>query len=143
MSDRPGLPPDVILLPPSAGRAYSMGPMQSVFKADGAETGDRYSVSEWWLAANQTGPGPHAHEANEEVFYVLEGTMTFQVGTAFVDAPAGTFLRVPAGVTHDFMNRTDGRSGVLNVFMPGGFEERMPEIVRWYEESAREPPPAA
>lgn len=72
-----------------------MGPMQSVFKADGAETGDRYSASEWWLDPNAPGPGPHAHEANEEVFYVIAGTMTFQVGEAFVEAPAGTFLRVP------------------------------------------------
>jgi hypothetical protein len=26
-----------------------MGRIQSVFKADGAETADRYSISEWWL----------------------------------------------------------------------------------------------
>lgn len=107
--------------------------MRSVFKADGIETGNRYAVSEWWLDANQPGPGPHAHEANEELFYVMAGTMTFQVGDAFVDAPAGTFLRIPPGVTHDFMNRTDEQAGVLNVFIPGGFEARMPEIVAWYE----------
>jgi hypothetical protein len=57
---------EVIFLPPGAGRSYDAGPMHAVFKADGAETEDRYCVSEWWLEAGQAGPGPHSHEANEE-----------------------------------------------------------------------------
>jgi mannose-6-phosphate isomerase-like protein (cupin superfamily) len=80
--------------------------MRSLFLADGAETGDRYSVSIWWGEPGQPGPGPHAHAANEELFYVIDGTMTFQVGDRNVDAVAGTFLRIPAGVVHDFENRT-------------------------------------
>lgn len=48
-------------------------------------------------------------------------------------------------MTHDFLNRTGERAGVLNVFMPGGFEERMPEIVGWYEgqDGGAPSPPAA
>ena len=120
---------EVIFLPPGGGRSYEAGPMHAVFKADGQETDDRYCVSEWWLEAGQPGPGPHAHEANEELFYVLEGTMTFLVGTESIEAPRGSFLRIPAGTTHDFENRSDGRAGALNVFIPGGFETLMPRIV--------------
>ncbi len=136
VTDPTDYPHGVIFLPPGGGRTYSLGPMQSVFKADGDESGDRYCVSEWWLDAHQPGPGPHAHEANEELFYVLEGTLTFQVGTAIIDASKGSFLRVPAGVSHDFENRSDHRAGVLNVFIPGGFEKMMPEIVKWFESNA-------
>ncbi|HYJ78364.1 MAG TPA: cupin domain-containing protein [Longimicrobiaceae bacterium] len=125
-------PPGVILLPPGAGRHYPCGPMQGVFLADGEETGDRYSVSIWWVDAGKPGPGAHSHAANEELFYVIEGTMTFLVGDRHVDAVAGTFLRIPAGVTHDFENRTSRRAGALNVFIPGGFESNMPAIVEWY-----------
>jgi mannose-6-phosphate isomerase-like protein (cupin superfamily) len=110
--------------------------MRSVFLADGAETGDRYSVSIWWVAPGQPGPGAHAHDANEELFYVIEGTMTFLVGDVHVDAAAGTFLRIPAGVTHDFENRTAHPAGALNVFVPGGFEANMPAIVEWYRRAA-------
>jgi hypothetical protein len=39
----------VIVLTPGQGRTYDCGTMQAVFKADGAETGDRFSVSEWRL----------------------------------------------------------------------------------------------
>jgi len=53
----------------------------------------------------------HAHEANEELFYVLEGTMSFLAGEEWVDARRGSFLRVPAGTTHDFENRSDARAG--------------------------------
>lgn len=47
-----------------------------VFKADGAETDDRYCVSEWWLESCDSGPGPHSHQDNVEIFYVIEGTMS-------------------------------------------------------------------
>ena len=128
---------EVIFLPPGAGRAYEAGPMRAVFKADGAETNDRYCVSEWWLEAGQPGPGPHAHAANEELFYVLEGTMSFLVGADRVDAARGSFLRIPAGTTHDFANRGTVRAGVLNVFIPGGFETTMPRIVAHLAEASR------
>lgn len=129
-------PPGVIVLAPGEGRHYPCGPMQSVFLADGAETGDRYSVSIWWVDPGKPGPGAHAHDANEELFYVIAGTMTFLVGDQHVDAAAGTFLRIPAGVTHDFENRTTERAGALNVFIPGGFEANMPAIVDWFRAQA-------
>jgi mannose-6-phosphate isomerase-like protein (cupin superfamily) len=129
---------DLIFLPPGAGRAYDAGPMHAVFKADGAETDDRYCVSEWWLDAGQPGPGPHSHEANEELFYVVEGTMSFLIGEEWGEAPRGSFLRVPAGTTHDFENRGDARAGVLNVFIPGGFEILMPRIVGYMETASED-----
>lgn len=132
MSSSHSLPPGVILLPPGEGRQYHCGPMRSVFLADGAESGNRYSVSVWWVAPRSSGPGAHSHDVNEELFYVVEGTMTFLVGDRHVDAPAGSFLRVPAGVMHDFENNTARPAAVLNVFIPGGFESNMPAIVEWY-----------
>ena len=35
----------------------------------------------------------------------------------------GTFLRIPAGVTHDIENRSDELAGFLNTYIPGGFEK--------------------
>ena len=118
---------EAIILAPGAGRAYEWGPLRGVFKADGAETGDRYCVSEWSLPPGAPGPGAHSHEANEELFLVTDGTMTFLVGEDWVTAPRGTFLRIPAGVTHDFENRGDVRATAFNVFIPGGFEASFSE----------------
>ena len=135
-STRP-LPAGVILVPWGEGRHYPCGPMHALFLADGDETGNRYSASIWWVDPGKPGPGAHSHEANEELFYVVEGTMTFLVGDQHIDAPAGTFLRIPAGVMHDFENRTAERAGALNVFIPGGFEANMRSIVEWFTGKAQ------
>lgn len=116
---------ETIILPPGAGRAYDLGAMRGVFKADGPETGDRYCVSEWSLEPGRPGPGPHHHEANDEIFLVTGGTMSFRVGDDWIESPTGTFLRVPAGVTHDFANHGDEPAVAFNVFIPGGFEAQM------------------
>lgn len=117
------------------GREYRMPRMSAVFHADGEETGEAYSISEWWLEPRSDGPGAHSHEANDEIFRIVEGTMSVLVGDEWIDAPEGSVIVVPAGVTHDFANRTDARAGLFNVFLPGGFEENMPAILKWYEEN--------
>ena len=126
---------DVLFLRPGEGRTYSLGRMQAVFKADHGETGEAYSVSEWWLEPHTSGPGAHSHTDNTELFYVLSGTASILAGEDWQEAPAGSFVRIPANVTHDFENRTDERVGLLNVFLPGGFEQNMPDIVKWFAEN--------
>ena len=123
-----------LILTQGQGRVYNCGTMTAIFKADENETNEKYSVSEWWLEPNSDGPGAHLHEENDEVFYVLEGTTSFLVGDKWFDADKGTFLRVPAKTIHDFKNKTDRKTGVLNFFIPGGFERDMPSIVKWFEE---------
>lgn len=113
-----------------------MGRISAVFKADGAETAARYSISEWWLDPHTQGPGAHFHP-EDDVFFVLDGTMSFFVGDEWVDAPTGSFVLVPGGVTHDFENRGDTRAGMLNVSAPGDFEVRMPAIADWFVEHPR------
>lgn len=131
MSDRERLRP--IVLGPGEGRAYAMGAMSAVFKADEAETAATYSISEWFLEPHSAGPGPHSHADHDDIFYVIEGTMSLLVGDKWVDAGVGSFVRAPAGTTHDFANRTDRRAGVLNIYIPGGFERDMAGIVGWFE----------
>jgi mannose-6-phosphate isomerase-like protein (cupin superfamily) len=122
-----------VVLGPEDGRRYDMGRITAVFKADGAETSGGYSISEWWLEPHTTGPGPHSH-AEDDTFYVIEGTMSVLVGDRWVDAPKGAFVLVPGGTIHDFENRSAARAGVLNFSHPGDFEARMPAIVRWFAE---------
>jgi quercetin dioxygenase-like cupin family protein len=123
-----------IFLAPGEGRPYPMGRIAALFKADGGETQGAYSISEWWLEPHTEGPGAHAH-AEDDVFYVTEGTMTFLLGDRWVEAPQGSFVLAPGDMTHDFQNRSARRAGVLNVSIPGGFEADMPAIARWFAEN--------
>ncbi|MGE0130641.1 MAG: cupin domain-containing protein [Blastocatellales bacterium] len=123
-----------IFLPPGAGRSYPMGRISAVFKADGDETQKAYSISEWWLEAHTQGPGAHSH-AEDDIFYVIEGTMSFLVGDRWIDAPKGSFVLAPGGVTHNFENRSSSRAGFLNFSIPGNFEPEMPAIAEWFIEN--------
>ena len=78
-----------------------------------------------------------AFHAEDDVFFVIEGTMSFLLGDEWTHA-AGSFVLVPAGVTHDFENRGSARAGVLNISVPGGFEEDMPSIAQWFAENPPE-----
>lgn len=123
-----------IVLGPSEGRSYPCGDMHAEFKADGDETANTYSVSEWTLDPGCQGPGTHRHDANDDTFYVIEGTVTFLLDDETLPAPAGTFVRVPPGVDHGFRNDGEQPARLLNIYVPGGFEDEMPAIVGWFAE---------
>lgn len=135
MKEKINLPEGSIYLKPGEGRQYEMGRLNAKFIADEDETIEKYCVSEWWLDPNTEGPGAHKHEENDEIFYVLEGTMSFLVGDSWVKAEKGSYIIIPPKTMHDFANNTDKKAGVLNVFIPGGFERNMPEIAKWFKEN--------
>jgi mannose-6-phosphate isomerase-like protein (cupin superfamily) len=63
---------------------------------------------------------------------VIEGTMSFFVGGAWIDAPKGSLVIAPGGTAHDFENRTAERAGALNLSVPGDFEPHMEGIAEWF-----------
>ena len=81
--------------------------------------------------AHTQGPGAHSH-AEDDILYVIEGTMSILVGDRWIDASRGSFILAPGGVLHDFENRSSGRAGVLNFKIPGDFEKDVPAIVKWF-----------
>jgi mannose-6-phosphate isomerase-like protein (cupin superfamily) len=135
MSDKTSGKGVPIFLRPDEGRHYAMGRISAVFKADGSETRNKYSISEWWLDPKTKGPGAHSHDDEDCVFYVIEGTMTILLGDRWIEAPRGSFVVAPSSVTHDFENRSTSRAGLLNFSIPGGFEENMPAIAQWYRQN--------
>lgn len=124
-----------VFLAPGEGRSYPMGRLSALFKANGAETDGAYCISEWWLEPHTQGTHGHSHP-EDDVFYVLEGTMSFLIGDRWVDAPKGSFVLAPGGTTHDFENRSSSRAGFLNFHCSGDFEQqRMPGIADWFKEN--------
>ena len=52
-------------------------------------------------------PPPHSHPANEEIVYVLEGTLRYFVGSETRDLGPGDSMATPCGVVHGFSNAGD------------------------------------
>ena len=125
----------ILILQPEQGRVYHLGAMTAIFKADGNETDNKYSISEWWLNPGSEGPGAHQHGDQDQIFYVLEGIVSLLVGDKWIDADRGSFIRIPRNTMHTFANRTDKKAGMLNFDIPGGFEKNLPSMVKWFEEN--------
>ena len=101
----------------------------------------RWTLYEYTAPPRFAGPPPHWHKETDEAFFVLEGTIRFEVNGESVDAAAGGYVRVPPGVVHRFSNPTDEAARFLGLIVPGGFEQYWVELA---ELMAKEPswPPA-
>jgi mannose-6-phosphate isomerase-like protein (cupin superfamily) len=77
----------------------------------------------------ERGPDPHVHEQHADAWYVLDGELTFGVGSGgetLHRAPAATHVLVPAGVIHTFRNDGGAATRFLNVHAPSmGFAESL------------------
>jgi quercetin dioxygenase-like cupin family protein len=52
-------------------------------------------------------PPPHSHPANEEIVYVLEGTLRYFVNSETRDLGPGDSMATPCGAVHGFSNAGD------------------------------------
>jgi uncharacterized cupin superfamily protein len=62
--------------------------------------------------------GLHAHESQEEVFYVESGTVTFHTLDGTLTAAAGTVVHVGPGEFQRCVNESDARATVLAIGAP-------------------------
>ena len=95
-------------------------------KTSGAETGGRFAQVEVDDPVG-TAPPLHIHHQEDETFYILEGEVTIFADGQRIDASAGDFALVPAGVVHAYLVRSQ-RARMLITFSPAGFEEFFVEL---------------
>ena len=77
------------------------------------------------IQPRREGPPLHAHDVEDDAFYVLEGELTFVLDAEEVVAGPGTFVLVPPGDVHTFANRSDRVARFVNIHAPAGFDERI------------------
>lgn len=120
-----------IVLAPGEGRVIPLGDAGDVtLKAVGRETGGTLAVYEFIVPPATAGPPLHIHRSWDEVFYVLEGEMTFLIDGRTSTAPAGSFVFIPQGIPHTFWNESAAPAKQVTVFNPAGIEEYFEEVSR-------------
>ena len=82
----------------------------------------------------------HVHYREDEGFYVLEGSVTIQVGDETVELGPGQHAFGPRDIPHRFTVGPDG-ARMIWVLTPGGFEDFV-EDVSVPAEAATVPPPS-
>jgi len=63
-------------------------------------------------------PPPHSHTHNEEIVYVLEGTLRYSVDADKRDLKPGQTMRTPKGAVHGFSNPFDTVARALIALAP-------------------------
>jgi quercetin dioxygenase-like cupin family protein len=112
---------------PSEGRTIAVVGDIYRFLAVGAETGGKFAIWEA-IVPPGGGPPPHVHSREDESFYILEGEMTFQIGTERLVAGVGTYAHLLAGVRHSFKNESGRLAKMLISVAPAGLEEMFLEV---------------
>ena len=112
---------------PGEGKYVTWGPNRARFKVRGEDTQGRLSIVEFELGVGIGGPPLHT-DNHDELFYVLDGEVTFQVEDAIIEAATGALVFAPEGVLHAFENRGSSTAQLLIMFSPGGFERYFEEL---------------
>ena len=68
-----------------------------------------------------SGPPRHCHSREDELFYVLEGELVFELDGERYTAVAGSTVYLRRGVVHAYQNFTNETARLLIMTMPGKF----------------------
>jgi quercetin dioxygenase-like cupin family protein len=113
---------EIVIRKPAHGRTIAVVGDVYRFLVTGAETNGQYATWEA-IVPPGGGPPPHVHSREEEGFYILEGEITFRIGTETVVATAGTYANMPIGTPHSFKNESDQPARMLISVAPAGLEQ--------------------
>ena len=108
------------LIGPADGTPVDPAIIQKVRRDDLPSGG--LGIIEGLLAPGELIP-PHVHAGVDEVTYVLAGEITAEIGGEVVVAPAGSYVLKPYGIMHAFWNSGDVPARVMEMHLPGGFEQ--------------------
>lgn len=114
------------ILLPGEGPSYDWEQDHVVVKTPLELTDGRVTVVEDTLK-----PGfhlaPHYHRSMVEIFFILDGEMTFTFDHETITASPGMTVNVPTGVWHEAEAPNGAR--LLTVFTPGGFDRYLANLV--------------
>lgn len=98
------------------GWVYRFG-IDFTVKASETRNGNGAAVLEY-VTHNGEEPPSHTHPTEDEMFYVLEGAITFQCGENTFDLEKGGFIFLPAGIEHGYIIRGEDTVRLLAITAP-------------------------
>lgn len=129
---------DPVAVSSGKGEARWWGPGLAVVKATAADTGGQMTILEITEPPGTEAP-LHVHHGEDEGFWILAGSATFEVGDQTIEAGPGDYLFGPRNIPHRYTTGPDG-CRMLFIYTPGGFEDLLRAVSRPAE--SRTPPPA-
>src|SRR3954465_3727886 len=109
-----------IVLEETDGEVYDTGAARLRLLAQSPDL--PIAVTDNTVPTGFSGPVRHRHAEMSDVFYVLEGELTFDLAGEQRTLGTGGFVLVPPGVVHTFANRGSVPARFLNMYQPSGNE---------------------
>ena len=98
------------------GWTYRYG-VDFILKAGEMQEGSGAAVLEYVTRKGEE-PSSHTHATEDEMFYVLEGNITFHCADESFDLNQGGFIFLPRGIKHGYTIRSDKPVRLLVVTSP-------------------------
>ena len=117
-----------IVIAETDGEVYDAGGVRLRFLAQSPE--QPIAVTDNTVPPGFPGPVRHRHARMTDVFFVLEGELTFDLDDEQRTLGAGSFVLVPPGMVHTFANRGSVPARFLSVYQPSGNEQYLKEAMR-------------
>jgi quercetin dioxygenase-like cupin family protein len=95
-----------------------------IIKAAAAETGGQLAFWEFTTKKGEE-PNDHTHEDVDEIFYVLEGSLTVRCGDDAFDVSDHGFVFLPRNVQHGYTIHSDGPVRFLGLSTPSHFGDHI------------------
>lgn len=128
-----------VIVPPAGGDTVFLVGDTYTTLLSGHQTGGTFTLLEA-LVPPDTGPPPHRHEAEDETFILVEGSIDFHLAGETHQAAAGSVIFVPKGAVHSFRNKGTGPAKMLFMYSPAGMEGMFTEIGKPGTRNVQAPP---
>ena len=102
---------------PAAPELIRLGQLEIRYLQEAGD-GCQMGAFEMHVPPGSNVPPPHSHSANEELVYVLEGTLRYTVGSETRDLQPGDSMATPRGVVHAFSNPHGAAARALVINTP-------------------------
>jgi len=120
--------PVPITIGPDDGQCLSVVGDTYRILVSGKQTGGAFATIDM-LVPPGSGPGPHAHAAFNETFFVLDGEVEVKSEAGTYMAKKGSYVVIPqGGIVHCFKNKSDQMAHLLCTVVPAGLDDFFVEI---------------
>jgi mannose-6-phosphate isomerase-like protein (cupin superfamily) len=123
-----GVPMGAKMLKAEEGTRFDFGGLGVHWKVDGDDTGQRYAIVHHPIAPHALAAPLHFHHKEDELSYVLKGTLGALLGDDVVAAPQGAWVFKPRGQWHTFWNPGDTPCEIIEIISPAGLENYFREV---------------
>jgi len=130
--------PQVLIVGPDEGKRITAHDATVTVKLTPADTGRALCITHLTVPGRwvEAAPPPHYQTREEEIFYILKGTITFEVRGQPHRAPAGSLVKVPRNLVHKFSNPDPEPAELLIMGSPAGIADFMVDLYEILQQSA-------